>query len=55
MKRREFVTRAQEVAEEEIGRPLNSAEVSNWWLHRGLGWISQNPGRAASLYARKAY
>ncbi len=52
---RQFVDQSRAVAEEAAGRPLDSREVSSWWLRRGLHWIGSHPAKALGLYARKAY
>ncbi len=52
---RQFVEQSREVAEKATGRTLDSREVSDWWLRRGLHWIGSHPAKALGLYARKAY
>lgn len=44
-----------DIAEKAIGHPLKPSEVSNYWTSRGLDWISDNPGPAASLFLKKLY
>lgn len=50
-----FVEASQEVAEKAEGRRLNSREVSNYWLTKGLDWIVSAPGDAAVLTLKKIY
>jgi tetratricopeptide (TPR) repeat protein len=52
---RDFVDQAEATAQRDVGRRLDSGEVSNWWLRRGLRWLRAHPGDAARLYLRKAY
>jgi tetratricopeptide (TPR) repeat protein len=42
------------IAEKAAGRPLTRAEVSSYWLHRGLTFIAQNPGAFLLLLGQKA-
>jgi tetratricopeptide (TPR) repeat protein len=50
-----FVEASQEVAEKAEGKRLNSREVSNYWLTKGLDWIVSAPGDAAVLTLKKIY
>jgi tetratricopeptide (TPR) repeat protein len=42
------------IAEEAMGRPLSSSEVSSYWLGRGLAFIVEEPGRFLWLLGMKA-
>jgi len=44
---------ARRVAEAATGRPLTDAEVSAYFVSRGIEWITAHPGQAARLFARK--
>jgi tetratricopeptide (TPR) repeat protein len=44
---------ATELAERALGRSLTPAEVSSYWTDRALGFITNEPGRWATLMARK--
>jgi len=49
-------TQSQEskaLAEKEAGRPLSTAEVSSFWLRKGLRNMRERPGRALQLAAEK--
>ena len=50
-----FVEASQEVAEKAEGKQLNSRQVSNYWLTKGLDWIASAPGDAAALTLKKIY
>ncbi len=52
---KEFTQSAERVAEASAGRPLNSGQVSGWWMGRGLRWLREHPGDAAELYLKKLY
>ncbi|MFZ1731467.1 MAG: glycosyltransferase family 39 protein [Bacteroidota bacterium] len=39
--------------EKQTGRNMNSAQVSDFWRDRALGWMGTHPGDAAILFARK--
>jgi 4-amino-4-deoxy-L-arabinose transferase-like glycosyltransferase len=41
------------LAEQALGRRLTPAEVSSYWLHRGLAWAAQHPGAFLRLQIRK--
>lgn len=41
------------IAEQVAGRPLTPAEVSRYWLHRGLAWARSHPGDYLRLTLRK--
>jgi 4-amino-4-deoxy-L-arabinose transferase-like glycosyltransferase len=41
------------LAEQALGRRLTPAEVSSYWLHRGLAWAAENPGAFLRLQIRK--
>ncbi len=41
------------LAEQAMGRPLRTREVSDYWLGRALDFIREEPGRALALYGRK--
>lgn len=42
-------------AEAQLGRSLEPSEVSDFWLRKGLEWVSQNPGEWLALLARKLF
>jgi Flp pilus assembly protein TadD/4-amino-4-deoxy-L-arabinose transferase-like glycosyltransferase len=44
---------ATKLAEEALGHELTPAEVSEYWRDRALEWISDHPGKAVRLTARK--
>jgi tetratricopeptide (TPR) repeat protein len=46
---------ARRVAESALGRPLNDAEVSDYFWNQAWSWIGQHPGAALRLLARKLY
>ena len=41
------------IAEQVAGRPLTPAEVSRYWLHRGLAWARSHPADYLRLTLRK--
>src|SRR6185369_4133285 len=41
------------LAEQELGRRLTAAEVSSFWLRRGLAWAAAHPGDFVRLQIRK--
>jgi Flp pilus assembly protein TadD len=41
------------LAEQELGRRLTAAEVSSFWLRRGLSWSAAHPGDFVRLQIRK--
>jgi len=43
------------LAETAKGRPLTPGEVSTYWFQQAEDWITENPARFISLYARKLY
>lgn len=42
------------LAEQAEGRALTGPEVSRHWWRQGIGYLTERPGRAAALVARKA-
>jgi 4-amino-4-deoxy-L-arabinose transferase-like glycosyltransferase len=46
---------ARTLAEAAAGRPLRPSQVSSYWLHRGLTYVTQHPGRAVELAIRKLF
>ncbi|HEX7880879.1 MAG TPA: tetratricopeptide repeat protein, partial [Candidatus Eisenbacteria bacterium] len=44
---------ATRLAEEGMGRPLKSSEVSDYWFARGLSWVVSRPAAAFGLFVRK--
>ena len=46
---------ARVLAEEAAGRPLRAADVSGFWLRRGLAYDVEHPSRALSLVVRKLF
>lgn len=43
------------LARQESGRSLTPGEQSNYWLARGVSWITANPVDFAGLYLKKIY
>jgi tetratricopeptide (TPR) repeat protein len=44
---------SRRIAEAAEGRSLTASEISRYWYRRSFDFLSENPGRAAALYARK--
>jgi len=43
------------VAEREMGKPLKSSEVSNYWFSRGIGYLFKSPFQFLQLQLKKCY
>ncbi|RPJ41734.1 MAG: hypothetical protein EHM19_11280 [Candidatus Latescibacterota bacterium] len=43
------------IAEESAGRTLRRSDVSDYWTGRAIAFLREEPGRAAALFAKKAY
>jgi tetratricopeptide (TPR) repeat protein len=41
------------IAEQAVGRPLSSSEVSGYWMDRALDWAASHPGAFLRLQLRK--
>ncbi|MGB5139582.1 MAG: glycosyltransferase family 39 protein, partial [Candidatus Zixiibacteriota bacterium] len=46
---------SQFLAEQQLKRQLTAAEVSDFWLDRGMKFIKDQPGAAIGLFLKKAY
>jgi tetratricopeptide (TPR) repeat protein len=46
---------AQALAEDDLGRALDGAAVSEYWRLRALDWAEDHPGRASALTATRAW
>lgn len=44
---------ARAVAEKSLGKPLKPSQISQFWFHKGLAFIENNPLKALKLYGRK--
>ncbi|MBN2226391.1 MAG: glycosyltransferase family 39 protein [candidate division Zixibacteria bacterium] len=43
------------LAEQDLGRELKPSEVSSYWTHQALHWITEHPGDFLRLYLKKLY
>ena len=53
----DIITQQQEemhIASAELGHPVSAIEASSYWLHQGLRFIREQPGRFAMLICKKA-